>query len=134
MRFFLNLLFISFFSTILFANDVDTALKLKKEGKSQEAIETLDNLCKKDNPRACYFKGVFYFKGDGLEQSYQKAIALFIKSCDLNDEYACANLAIINKEGIGIPKNRNNAINFYQKACKLGNKLACENYDHLVKQ
>ena len=63
--------------------------------------------------------------GNGVEQSYEKAVYWFTKSAKQGDADAQFSLGMAYYDGLGIEKNKSKAIEWIQNACKNYNKYAC---------
>ncbi len=67
-----------------------------------------------------------YCKGEGVENDYLKAAALYEKTCNGGEAYGCKVLGDMYYKGEGVEKDYLKAIQFIEKACNNGLKRECE--------
>ena len=75
-------------------------------------------------PEDMYQRGLAYYKGDGVEQSYELALQWFQKAADLGYDMAMYYLGVMYENGRGVPQDDELARQWYQKAADLGNESA----------
>lgn len=106
-----------------FRNQLDflTLSRLKKvESHTKQTIQNLEILVKQGNPQAEYNLGLCYYKGQGVERDYNKAVKLFKKSAQKNNKRAQSWLGWCYYSGKGIENNINKAIQLWKKASDQG--------------
>jgi TPR repeat protein len=74
-----------------------------------------------------YNLGDMYYKGQGVEQSYEKAKEYYEQAAQLGHAEAQFNLGVMYYHGQGIETNMNKTKEWWQKA-------AAQNHDNAVKQ
>jgi len=65
------------------AKPAEAAQEAKSVDLTKMSVEELDKLCETDNGDACLEVALRYNKGDGVEQSTDKAAMLVVKACTL---------------------------------------------------
>ena len=65
-----------------------------------------------------------YYRGLGVQQDLEKALALYSKAADQGLAAAENRLGIIYERGLGVPQSYGRAMTFYRKAAVQGNALA----------
>ncbi len=75
---------------------------------------------------SCWGVGELYRDyGEGITQSYEKALQYFQKACDLGGAYGCAGAGELYYEGQGTKKDLNYAVKLYTKSCELDHMRGC---------
>ena len=70
--------------------------------------------------------GVFYQLGEGVEQSYEKAVYWWQKSAEQGNSMAQYNLGMCYANGDGVEQSNEKAAYWFRKACENGQQEACE--------
>ena len=73
---------------------------------------------------ACCRLGLRYYKGQGVEQDYTRAVELFRKAAEQGNGYAMRLLGDCYRSGCGVEKDCAQAVEWYRKAAELGHKYA----------
>ena len=114
-------------STNLYANTVDKANLLIKEGKYKEGANILFNLAtKKNNPRAFYELGHLWSNGIGLKKSDKRAFQAFMKGANLGNGDAQNSVGSFYYNGRYVKKDYEKAFHWFVKAAKNENTYAMD--------
>ena len=73
---------------------------------------------------AQYDLGQCYYKGQGIEQSYTKALKWFHKAAVQGNATAQCNLGYCYDKGHGVDKDETEAVKWYRKAAEQGDTMA----------
>lgn len=101
--------------------------------KDSFAVEHIDGIMIKNIPiiknmqLACGNLGAFYYDGQGVRQSYEKALHYYKKACDLGNGKSCVlagNVYFFNGIG-GVKEDLKTALKFYTKSCELKYGAGC---------
>ena len=100
----------------------------KNYGKAMEwhlkAVAQVDEF--PDAARCAMFHiGCLYYEGQGVKQSYKKALEWWKRSSDLGDRDATQNVGKLYLDGSGVPKNEQIALGYFIKGAELGS-LTCQ--------
>ena len=106
-------------SDIDFMRVADDACDAQAEETDEPAAADLND---KD---ACCRLGLRYYKGQGVEQDYTRAVELFRKAAEQGNGYAMRLLGDCYRSGCGVEKDCAQAVEWYRKAAELGDKDAC---------
>ena len=71
--------------------------------------------------------GLRYYKGEGVEQDYAKAVEWFTKSAELGNTLAMNRIGVCYINGNGVEKDYAKAVEWYTKSAELGNASAMLN-------
>ena len=105
-------------SDIDFMRVADDACDAQAEETDEPAAADLND---KD---ACCRLGLRYYKGQGVEQDYTRAVELFRKAAEQGNGYAMRLLGDCYRSGCGVEKDCAQAVEWYRKAAELGDKYA----------
>lgn len=94
-------------------------------------LDYLKKLADEGNMEDQYLLGLMYYKGEGVDQNYEKAFSYLLKAAEQGDANAQSTIATMYFKGTGIPTDKMEALFWSNKACRNGNKLACTNYETL---
>lgn len=72
-------------------------------------------------------RGIYYYNGDGLPQSYENAAKWFRKAADQGHILAQFNLGLMYDDGQGVPQSYTEAAKWYRKAAEQGDPNAQHN-------
>ncbi|QLH37625.1 MAG: sel1 repeat family protein [Parachlamydiaceae bacterium] len=75
-------------------------------------IGVLEEMSEKGDVQAQSRLGLCYYRGEGVNQDYEKAVQYFKQAADQNDARAQSNLGICLMYGQGIEQNKEEAIKF----------------------
>ena len=102
---------------------------LEQEGETptEETIKMLQDCCDKGDSFAIYNLALYYAKGEGVPQNYEKAIELLERASSMGNATAMNNLAYCYENGKGVPQTIEKAIELYEHASSLGNADAMNN-------
>lgn len=101
-----------------YAEDEEVKSILKKHGaKTQAEIVTAEEEAIKEVGGANNL-GMRYYKGDGVEQNYEKAVELFRKDAEQGDAVAQYNLGNCYSNGEGVEQNYWTAVDWYTKSAE----------------
>ena len=117
--------FVSFQS--LSAVSVNDGYEEYNNGNVFQALNIFEKACEGGAYSGCYNAGLIYFKGDRVEQDYEKAANLFIKACDEGHSEACYNVAYMFENGLGVRQDPLKALSLYDRSCQNGVSAACYN-------
>ena len=106
-------------SDIDFMRVADDACDAQAEETDEPAAADLND---KD---ACCRLGLRYYKGQGVEQDYTRAVELFRKAAEQGNGYAMRLLGDCYRSGCGVEKDCAQAVEWYRKAAELGDRHAC---------
>jgi len=91
----------------------------------ERARESLEELCSKGEPRACYAVGLMYAHAIGAEGDLAKSAALMTKACAAGLAAACSDLANRYALGIGVARDAKASTELHRKACAAGSRFSC---------
>lgn len=97
---------------------------LAAEDLSELSLPALEAKAAADNVDAQYALGLRYAKGDGVEQSYAKALEWYRKAADKDHTLAMNNLGAMYELGQGVEVDHTKSIVWYRKAAEQGQKYA----------
>ena len=118
-------------SSTVFA-DLDSAREAARSGDHARAYRELTPLAAVGNKDAQYYLGGLYYKGEGVEQNYEKAAAWFQKSADQGNPKAQTDLAQCYLLGYGVEKDSVVAIGWYRRAAAQGYAPAAFNLAAMI--
>lgn len=101
-----------FLTTLFYAQNTDIKTLIQKA--NQGNAEAQNNL------------GVAYYNGEGVEQSYSKAVYWCQKSAEQGNADAQYNLGVAYYNGEGVDKSYSKTVYWLRKACENFNDEACE--------
>ena len=96
----------------------------KAQAYKQQVFKRYEKGADNDNPHDQAVLGRLYEKGEGVEQSYAKAIHYYQISADQNNSLGQYSLAECYADGKGVPKSPEKAVYYYKKAADQGYLLA----------
>ncbi|PHQ31915.1 tetratricopeptide repeat protein [Rhodopirellula bahusiensis] len=82
------------------------AVNLMAEGKTEEAVDILEDLAADGDDKAMVQLGVYYYEGTGVEQDHTKAMDWWLKAFDKQNPDAFVNLGVMHRDGHAVPKNK----------------------------
>lgn len=97
---------------------------LLQQGHYKEASVKLGKAQELGDIRAMHTLGLMYIRGDGVKQSYAKALMYFKKSYKAGYINAAYDIGVIYKNGEGVKKDINTAKKYYLIAAKNNYKIA----------
>ena len=118
-------------SSTVFA-DLDSAREAARSGDHARAYRELTPLAAVGNKDAQYYLAGLYYKGEGVEQNYEKAAAWFQKSADQGNPKAQTDLAQCYLLGYGVEKDSVVAIGWYRRAAAQGYAPAAFNLAAMI--
>ena len=65
-------------------------------------------------------RGVQFFYGEGVEQSYETAVEWWVKAAEGNNVHALFNLGTMYDQGKGVAQNYTQAMQLYERAAEQG--------------
>lgn len=77
-----------------------------KRGDYEAAYEEFNVLADAGDTRAMITIGMFFYKGDGFEQDYAKAMDWFVRAFELGNGDAFNNIGVMYRDGLGVTANR----------------------------
>ncbi|WP_285602982.1 tetratricopeptide repeat protein, partial [Helicobacter sp. NHP22-001] len=83
------------------------------------------------NASGYYNLALLHSNGEGVIQSYLKAVEYYQKAIEIGHAGACFNLGLLYYNGRVISQDYSKAIEYYQKATELGNSRACINLGNM---
>ena len=101
-----------FLTTLFYAQNTDIKTLIQKA--NQGNAEAQNNL------------GVAYYNGEGVEQSYSKAVYWCQNSAEQGNADAQYNLGVAYYNGEGVDKSYSKTVYWLRKACENFNDEACE--------
>jgi len=92
----------------------------------KKAIELLQIAIDKNNHNynAINLLGHMYYKGEGTEQNFEKAIELYLRSIVGDHSFAMNNLAYMYERGEGVGQDYPKAIGLYERSVRKNNYMA----------
>jgi len=78
-------------------------------------IESFTKACELGNMKGCFNLGKFYYKGLGVEKSYNKAYDLYDKACKADIQEGCYLLGTMYYHGEGVAQYYSKAIRAIHK-------------------
>ncbi len=106
------------------AETFETALNAYSEGNYTSALEILQRLAEKGEPRAQYNLGAIYDSGSGVEEDNEIAVKWYAAAAEQGVASAAFNLANMYREGQGVPQNYEQATRWYKFAASSGDASA----------
>lgn len=97
---------------------------LLQKGQFKQASIKLEKAQALGDIRAMHTLGLMYINGDGVKQSYAKALAYFKKSYKHGYINAAYDIGVMYKNGESVKKNRDTAKKYYLIAAKNNYRLA----------
>ena len=92
---------------------------------NDEAVKRLNKLVEKNDPRAIYNLGCYYYHGaNGFPQDYKKALKLYHRAAELGHAGAHCNIGSIFYNGEGFEIDKNKANHYYEVAAMRGDIVA----------
>ncbi len=82
------------------------AVRLMDAGRTDEALQILENLAADGDDKSMVQLGVYYYEGTGVKQDYAKAMDWWLKAMTNQNADAFVNLGVIGRNrryGIGLP-------------------------------
>lgn len=102
---------------------------------SNQISDPVDSsLCKDNNGEACFYTGMKYFRGDGVEKNYTTAFEYNKRACQLGINYGCFGAGFAYVQGRGTEKNLAKSVPYFLKSCDLGAHDGCFNIAILNEQ
>lgn len=93
---------------------------------------TVEEACTRGDASKCGQVGIMYHEGQGVVQSYGKALKFLKKACLAGSASGCGALGSIYKWGInGMEKDMTLAAKYYKQACDGGYSEGCSDYEKL---
>jgi hypothetical protein len=96
----------------------DTAVPASRPMTAEEA-------CNNGDSDKCGQVGIMYHEGQGVDQSYSKAMKFLKKACDGGNINGCKNLGIMYATGEGVEEDSIKAVKILKKACDGGSASGC---------
>lgn len=112
--------------------DLDSAREAAQRGDHETAFRELTPLADAGDIDAQYYLGGLYYKGEGVEQDYAKAVDWFSKSADRGNAKAQTDLAQCYLFGYGVEKDAAEAVRWYRRAAAQGYAPAALNLAALI--
>lgn len=102
---------------------------------SMSELDNLKKLADEGNMSAQNNLGVRYYKGEGVDQNYEKAFNYLLKAAEQGDAKSQSSIASMYLDGIGtgVPPDRVEAILWFNTACMNGSKSGCNNLKQMGK-
>ena len=98
-----------------------------------DSIKPLKKLVKKNKPYAFVQMAERYKSGDGVIQSYTRALEMIIRAAELGDANAFAIIAIHYQEGTVVEQNESKVLEYQEVAAKKGSIGANRNAQLMIK-
>ena len=86
--------------------DVADAIKAMKSGDYETAYEEFSALADQGDAKAMVTLGMFFYKGEGFPQDYDKAMDWFLRAMALGNGDAYNNIGVMFRDGLGVAENR----------------------------
>ena len=100
------------------------AYQLVKQGKTDQAIDLLNQEEHKEKANALFMLGMIYDSGKGVEKDISKAFDYYLRSADKGNEIAQLYVGLFYKEGMGVEKNISQAFKYFLRSAENGNREA----------
>lgn len=100
--------------------EVETKLCNAEPAKEETELELTIRLANEGNPNAQYNLGVMYWKGDPLNQDYEKSEYWMTKSAEQGLRDACYWLGLSYKKGDSVEQDRDKAIYWFEQIANKG--------------
>ena len=94
------------------------------EERYGEARITFDAACKAANDEACYYLGLIYFRGHGVEKDQLRSLELFRPVCSRGHADACGQAGTVLNHVAG---REGEGLSLMAKGCELGSTIGCTN-------
>ena len=98
-----------------------------QDGEYGKALICALMLASEGNPDGQYMAGLMYFKGEGTQQDYEKAVRFYRQSAEQGNRSALNNLGYMYSHGLGVEESAEMALYYYKAAAEKGNVLAMFN-------
>lgn len=99
-----------------YAGPLEIGMAAANNGNYEQAIDVLQPLADQGNAEAQLMLGIFYSKGQGVEQDYNKAASLFRRAADQGNKKAKYNLGLSYALGRGVPQDQDQAQKWFMRA------------------
>jgi len=111
-------------------NTSDFSAKQKPAKQEEQGkLAAIQRLARQGNAEAQVELGLMHYNGEGMPQSYDKALELFKKAAEQGNDIAQVVLGTIYTNGRGVPKNEDDGVKWYRKAAEQGNAQARKSLD-----
>ncbi|KAG9242603.1 hypothetical protein BJ878DRAFT_464063 [Calycina marina] len=90
----------------------------QRDGKVIESAREQKPKLERDATEAAGYLGKMFLRGEGVEQSYDKAKIWFKRGMSANDAGSQYNMALMCRDGLGVPKNSVMAQQLFQASAK----------------
>jgi len=120
--------------------EMEKGMTLYKEGRHLEALFIFEDLGNKGNATAQMNCGLLFYKGEGIEKDYAKAVEWFQKAAEQDHAPAQCILGTCYRNGYGVEQNYDKAFELINKSASQGEKNAmdemgyCYRYGHGVEK
>jgi hypothetical protein len=98
---------------------------LYNKHRYKEAAPLFEQACEGGSPEGCWFLGIMYGTGQGVQENSSKSRMLLSRACDAGSAIGCYDAALGYTSGKGIGKDYQRAALLYSKACDAGIGPAC---------
>lgn len=106
-------------------SDFELAKKAYEQKDYKKAFELYKKSCDNMDFAGCYWSGLLYYTGEGVEKDYNTANNFFEKACNGGYVKSCHVLASNYYRGEGVNKDIKMAISLFEKACNSDNMVSC---------
>ena len=107
---------------------------LYRQGQLAQTLKVCESESECQQNGNCFFQGLMYSKGCGVEQDSPRAAGYCSKACSAGTAEACFNLALNIQNGNGIKKDPTRAAAYMLRACETDYDAGCtalgRQYEH----
>lgn len=113
------------------AGALEEAILDYRLGLYEEAFARMDKLARASNPKAMFWIGTMWHKGQGTDQDYRKAQQYYLSAAELGDPDAQNNLGLLYRDGLGTSRDPVMAYSWFTLAASDGHTIARRNREDL---
>jgi len=113
------------------AGALEEAILDYRLGLYEEAFARMDKLARTTNPKAMFWIGTMWHKGQGTDQDYRKARQYYLSAAELGDPDAQNNLGLLYRDGLGTSRDPVTAYSWFTLAASDGHTIARRNRENL---
>lgn len=113
------------------AGALEEAILDYRLGLYEEAFARMDKLARTSNPKAMFWIGTMWHKGQGTDQDYRKAQQYYLSAAELGDPDAQNNLGLLYRDGLGTSRDPVMAYSWFTLAASDGHSIARRNREDL---
>ena len=120
----ISVLMICLFTAASVCGDFQAGVDAYERGDYETALQEFQPLAEGGDPKAQFYLGRMYARGNGVPQDDEEAAKLYREAAEGGDTIAQFVLGIWYEDGRGVPKDKGGAVKWYYKAAQQGSDLA----------